>query len=67
MVAMLTLPEGLKVLDGMGGEVGSGAYCVSWVGDRIDNTKKLKTLRDQGTGELVWEHTMQTFAEATAK
>lgn len=62
--ALLKLPEGLEVIAGMDGEVGSGAYCVSATGDRINNTKKLKALREHVS--LVWEHTMQVFAEATA-
>lgn len=65
--ALLRVPEGLEVLKGVDGEVGSGAYCVSAAGDWIDNGKKLKALREKGTREAVWEHTLQVFAEATAK
>lgn len=61
---LLALPKGVEVLAGSDGQVGSGAYCLTWAGDRVDNDKKLTALRGQNVRTLIYEHTLAVFDEA---
>jgi NAD(P)-dependent dehydrogenase (short-subunit alcohol dehydrogenase family) len=47
---------------GSDGVKGSGAYWVSWNGERLDS-ERLKGYREQGLGKSVWAHTVDVFTK----
>ena len=46
---------------GSDGVVGSGSYCLNWNGKRLINDKKMKTLREKGAVDVVWDHCIGLF------
>lgn len=40
---------------------GSGSYLLNWNGDILTDTKKAKTVRDEGKEIVVWDHTEEVF------
>jgi hypothetical protein len=53
-------PNGLGVMKGSNGKVGSGGYVVSWNGD-INGKKIVEEYNAKGVGKTVWEWTMGIF------
>lgn len=53
-------PNGLEIMKGVEGQVGTGGYAVNWNGD-ITGKKILEEYREKGVGKTVWEHTMGIF------
>lgn len=65
--AGVSVPDGVAAAAGSDGVLGSGVYVVNWTGESA-GTKSLETLarlRNEGMGELVWEHTMSEFKRVT--
>ncbi|KXX73308.1 putative short-chain type dehydrogenase/reductase VdlC [Madurella mycetomatis] len=53
--------NGPDVVVGSDGEKGSGCYCVNSAAKRLTNGTRLKDLRANGAGDVVWAHTMDIF------
>ncbi|KAK5119848.1 hypothetical protein LTR85_007174 [Meristemomyces frigidus] len=60
----IEMPEGVSVMRGSNGKVGSGAYLLDWDGKSTGDETILKKYRDQGMAQKVWEHTTQIFQQA---
>ncbi|KAK5134779.1 hypothetical protein LTR08_006154 [Meristemomyces frigidus] len=60
----LERPEGIDVVQGSNGQVGSGAYLLDWDGKAAGDVSVLKKYRELDMGNKVWEHTMQIFQHA---
>ncbi|KAK4544232.1 hypothetical protein LTR36_004442 [Oleoguttula mirabilis] len=60
----IDMPEGISVIQGSNGEIGSGAYLLDWDGKATGDVTILKKYREQGMAEKVWEHTKEVFQEA---
>ncbi|KAM5350455.1 hypothetical protein ACJ41O_006960 [Fusarium nematophilum] len=58
---MLPCGEGMEVLVGSDGALGSGNYCVNWKADRMNNSKNLEKLRAEDARQRIWEHTQEVF------
>lgn len=63
----IEVPEGFEVCKGSDGTKGSGAYLLDWDSQATGNQDILQPLRDEGFGEQVWEHTMETFNSALSR
>lgn len=61
------VPDGVDVATGTDGVQGSGVYALKWTGDSAGtkSLETLKSLRNEGMRELVWEHTMSEFKRVT--
>jgi NAD(P)-dependent dehydrogenase (short-subunit alcohol dehydrogenase family) len=62
--AGVPLPEGLGVMKGSDGRVGSGAYLLDWDGKAIGDESVLRKYRELGMRQKVWDHTMGVFEQA---
>lgn len=60
----IEMPEGVSVMKGSNGKIGSGAYLLDWDGKATGDEEILKKYRDQNMAQRVWEHTMQIFQQA---
>ncbi|KAI1650906.1 NAD(P)-binding protein [Daldinia loculata] len=58
--------DGVEPAEGMDGDVGSGAYRVNKDGDTFPKGKGYGKVRENGTAEKVYQHTMAVFAEIEA-
>lgn len=61
----LARPEGMGVMTGSDGRVGSGAYLLDWDGKATGDGPVIKRLREQKAGPRIWEHTMAMLSNAT--
>ena len=59
--AAAKLGPGIEVARSTTGEVGGGAYSLNWDGKEQDVAKRYETIRKEGMGDKVWEHTMGVF------
>ncbi|KAK5111078.1 hypothetical protein LTR85_012272 [Meristemomyces frigidus] len=57
-------PEGVSVVRGSNGEIGSGAYLLNWDGKAAGDESSLRKYRELGMTQRVWEHTMEVFEQA---
>jgi hypothetical protein len=55
------VPEGVSILKGLNGEVGSGGYAVDWDGEATGKKSLLDEYHSKGVGKIVCEHTMGVF------
>ncbi|KAI1483337.1 NAD(P)-binding protein [Daldinia eschscholtzii] len=55
--------DGIVPAEGMNGVVGSGAYRVGKDSEAIPKGKEYEKVRENGTAERVYQHTMAVFAE----
>ena len=60
---MVGLPDGLEIMEGSDNVKGSGSYCVTCMGEKVNNTARLARYREQGGPTIIWEHTMKVFDE----
>lgn len=51
---------------GTDGNVGSGCYAVTSNSEIVSTDKAYKQKREDGIGDLIWEHTMKCFEEIDA-
>lgn len=63
----LPTPEGFQVSIGSDGTRGSGAYLLDWDGQATGDQDLLQKYRDEGLGQKVWDHTMETFSSALSR
>jgi len=56
-----TLPDGVGVVKGANGRIGSGGYILDWNGEVTGDEKILSHYRSKGIPKLVWNHTMGIF------
>lgn len=60
----LPIPEGISVMRGSDGRLGSGAYLLDWDGKTTGNRALLDKYRALDFGKTAWDHTMEMFARA---
>jgi len=63
----LPAPKGMTAFKGMNGQPGSGAYLLDWDGKSCGDEKVLSKYRALDMGRVVWNHTLQMFAQAEEK
>jgi hypothetical protein len=51
----------LSVAEGADGKKASGAYLVTWNGDKVKQKSFVLQYQKQGFGKIIWEHTMSVF------
>ncbi|KAG9242780.1 hypothetical protein BJ878DRAFT_583620 [Calycina marina] len=59
--AGMKVPDGLKIMTGSDGTVGSGGYIVNWNNEITGKQSLLNEYRAKDTGNIVWDHTMSGF------
>lgn len=60
------IPEGMGVMSGSDGSIGSGAYLLDWDGKATGDAPRMRRFREEKAGPRIWEHTMAMLHKATS-